>query len=67
MNKLLFGLAFLLGALAIIGMSWVFLGSDTLALLITVVIGVVFSIGTLELLRFQKATQTLSVALKDIP
>ena len=49
MNKLLFGLAFLLGALAIIGMSWVFLGSDTLALLITVVIGVVFSLSLIHI------------------
>ncbi len=67
MNKLLFGLAFLLGALAIVAMSWVFLGNDTLALLITLVIGLVYSIGTLELLRFQKATQTLCLALGNIP
>lgn len=67
MNKLLFGLAFLLGALAIVGMSWVFVGSDELALLITLVIGLVFSIGTIELLRFQKATLSLVQALSDIP
>jgi hypothetical protein len=67
MNKLLFGLAFLLGALAIVSMSWVFAGSDSLALLITVVIGLVFSIGTVELLRFQKATQSLDLALHNIP
>lgn len=67
MNKVLFGLAFILGAIAVVGMSWVFVGNDSLALLITLVIGVVYTIGTVELLRFQKATRSLFEGLKSIP
>jgi hypothetical protein len=67
MIRLIFALAFLLGAVSVVGMSMVFVGSDVLALTITVVIGAVYTIGTIELIQFQKATATLVKALNVIP
>jgi len=63
MIRLIFALAFMLGAAAVVSMSAIFVGSDVLALTVTLVIGAVYTIGTIELLQFQKATSTLSKAL----
>jgi hypothetical protein len=67
MNKYLFSVAFLLGAL---GVAWVgagFLPSNILALLMTAIIGAVYVFGAFELHQFRKATATLSAALAAIP
>ena len=67
MNRILFGVAFILGAASVISMGLEFAGSDALAFAITAIIGVVFAIGAMELLRFHQATTTLYTALKSIP
>jgi hypothetical protein len=67
MNRLLIATAFALGAIAVIWMGAGFLGSDKLALAVTVVIGGVYSIGFIELLQFRAATATLTSALQNTP
>ena len=67
MNRTLFAIAFFLGALAI---GWVGLGfasTNMLALAMTLIIGAVYGFGALELLRYQRATATLTQALAHIP
>ncbi|MEP6964090.1 MAG: DUF802 domain-containing protein, partial [Polaromonas sp.] len=67
MNRTLFAAAFLLGAMAI---AWVGLGfgaANPLALVMTLIIGTVYGVGALELLKFHWATATLTHALADIP
>ena len=51
MNRLLFSVAFLLGAGAITWVAAGFLGKDTLALAVTVIIALVFVLGISELLQ----------------
>tara|TARA_R110001592_G_scaffold291131_1_gene560390 strand:+ start:24569 stop:26557 length:1989 start_codon:yes stop_codon:yes gene_type:complete len=63
----MFLLAFLFGAAAALGMSYVFLGSDILALSVTLIIALVYGIGAIELVQFHKATQSLQSALGNIP
>ncbi|MEH6570809.1 MAG: hypothetical protein V7709_17140 [Halioglobus sp.] len=67
MNRLLIATAFALGAIAVIWMGAGFIGSDKLALAVTVVIGCVYSIGFAELLQFRAATATLTTALTNMP
>lgn len=67
MIRLMFLLAFLVGAAAVTGMSYIFLGVDVLALSITLIIAFVYAIGAIELVQFHKATQSLDDALRDIP
>ena len=59
MNRLLFSVAFLLGAGAITWVAAGFLGKDTLALAVTVIIGLVFVLGVSELLQFRRETASL--------
>ena len=63
----MFLLAFIAGATAIFGMSYVFLGTDILALTVTLIIAVVYGIGAIELIQFHKATQTLHISLAKVP
>ena len=67
MNRIVFATAFLLGAIAVIWMGSSFIGSNALALTVTVVIGCVYTIGFIELLQYRQATATLSQALRAIP
>jgi hypothetical protein len=67
MNRHIFSGAFLLGALAVGWVAFGFLGSNALALLMTLIIGAVYAFGTLELHRFRQASTTLSNALSAIP
>ena len=67
MNRLLFAIAFLLGAIAVVWMGSSFIDSDKLALTVTVAIGCVYTIGFVELLQFRQATSTLSSALRALP
>lgn len=66
MKNVLFLVAFLLGAAAIVWMGLGFAGTNTLAFAVTAVIGVVYLIGSLELLQFRRATATLSNALGTV-
>ncbi len=67
MNKQLFNIAFLLGALAVVWVGAGFIGSSLLALAMTMLIGAVYVAGALELHRFRQATSTLATALAAIP
>jgi hypothetical protein len=67
MNRSGCALAFLLGAATV---GWVgvgFVGSNTLALVMTAIIGAVYLFGAFEILEFRRATSTLAVALAAIP
>jgi hypothetical protein len=63
LDRLLFGKAFLLGTIAILWIGFVFVDTNALALTITAIIGGVYTIGIVELLKFRHATSTLSKAL----
>lgn len=63
LDRLLFGKAFLLGTIAILWIGFVFVDTNALALTITAIIGGVYTIGIVELLKFRAATSTLSKAL----
>src|SRR5690348_7416299 len=67
MNRHLFTVAFILGALGIIWAGVGFIDSSLLALSITAVIGAVYGYGALELRQFRQATSSLSDALAAIP
>lgn len=67
MIRAMFLLAFVAGATAIFGMSYVFLGTDVLALSVTLIIALVYGIGAIELIQFHKATQSLHLALAKVP
>ena len=67
MIRTMFFLAFIAGATAIFGMSYLFLGTDILALAVTCAIAMVYAIGVIELVQFHKATQNLHLALKNVP
>lgn len=66
MSKLLFGTAFGLGAAAIAWTSSIFVGTNLLALGVTIVIGMVYCIGFIELRLFVRATSTLAIALRKL-
>lgn len=67
MNRHLYTLAFILGALGIVWAGVGFIDSSLLALAMTAVIGAVYGFGALELRRFRQATSTLDRALTAIP
>jgi len=67
MTRPIFATAFLLGATAVIWMAGIFVGSDVLALTVTLVIGCVYTLGLVELLHFRRATATLATALDTLP
>ncbi len=62
----LFSCAFVIGALAILWVAGVFLGADNLGFGVTLLIGLVYAIGTWELLRFRRATGSLNEALNTL-
>lgn len=62
-TRLLFNTAALLGAIAVLWMALDFIGSNALALAVTVVIGFVYVLGLLELVQFRSATGSLRKAL----
>ncbi|TDG14741.1 DUF802 domain-containing protein [Seongchinamella unica] len=65
-TKLLFITAALLGALAITWVGLGFIGANPLALLVTVIIGCVYTLGLTELSRFRRATGQLAEALARV-
>ena len=65
MKKRVMAAIFAVG-LAVVGwVGWGFAGSSPLALAMTAVIGVVYAVGALELMRFGAATASLAAALAD--
>lgn len=66
MTRLLFPMAFLLGAAAVVMMGATFIQSDMLAFMVTAVIGAVYAIGVLELRQFRQATSTLRRSLASL-
>ncbi|MES2536019.1 MAG: DUF802 domain-containing protein [Pseudomonadota bacterium] len=67
MNRHLFTVAFVLGALGIVWVGRGFIGDSYLALAMTGIIGAVYVFGALELRQFRQATSTLTAALAAIP
>ncbi|MFT5534509.1 MAG: hypothetical protein ACI8WM_003362 [Burkholderiaceae bacterium] len=67
MNKHLFTVAFFLGALGIAWIGTGFIHDNLLALTMTLLIGLVYAYGALELRQFRHATSTLTNALTAIP
>lgn len=63
MTKFLFTIAFLLGGFVVFWIGLDFIGTDALALAVTIVIGGVYIIGFFEQLQFRRATMTLARAL----
>jgi hypothetical protein len=66
MNRNLFTIAFLLGAMAVVWVGAGFVGSNVLALVMTALIGAVYAFGTLELRQFRLASASLTSALTAI-
>jgi len=66
MIRILFGLAFILGALAIVWIGGLFFGTSNLGFWVTALIGVVYGIGSLELLQFRRATNSLDRAFAEL-
>jgi len=66
MTRVVFVVAFLLGVAAIVAMGLNFIQADVLALTVTLVIGGVYAIGAVELLRFRRATAALDRALGEL-
>lgn len=67
MNRPIFTGAFLLGALAVAWVGAGFVGSNVLALMMTVIIAAVYVFGALELHGYRQASSALSEALAAIP
>ena len=67
MNRIIFFGAFVAGLLAVCWVGAGYVGTSPLALSVTALIGLVYVIGTLELLRFDRATHAFSRALVSIP
>ncbi|MFV0276382.1 MAG: hypothetical protein ACK5HY_04255 [Parahaliea sp.] len=63
MNKLLFPLVALVGAVMIIWVAAGFLGNHSLVLLITLIIAAAYGMGVHELWRFRQASQGLAAAV----
>ena len=66
MTRILFTVAFLLGAAVVVWMAAGFVGSDVLALTVTLIIGAVYSIGFIEQTQFRKETLGLARALDQV-
>ncbi|MEF8754769.1 MAG: DUF802 domain-containing protein [Accumulibacter sp.] len=67
MNRSLCALAFLSGAVVVVWVGAGFLGSNPLALTMTLIIAAVYLLGALEILDFRRATASLAHALAAIP
>jgi hypothetical protein len=67
MNRNVFTLTFLTGAMAVLWVAYGFIGSNTLALAMTAIIAAVYLFGALEIVEFRRATATLESALAAIP
>ena len=64
MINLIFATSFVLGAAIVFWMGAGFIDTDPLALTVTCIIGAVYTIGFIELIKFRQATSTLTQALR---
>ena len=62
---MIFATSFVLGAAIVLWMGAGFIDSDPLALTVTIIIGTVYTLGLIELIKFRQATTTLSQALNS--
>ncbi|MHB8947450.1 MAG: DUF802 domain-containing protein [Rhodoferax sp.] len=67
MNRLIFNIAFLLGALVVAWVGAGFIGTNALALTMTAIIAAVYAFGAFELHGYRQASSALSTALAVIP
>lgn len=67
MNTLICMLAFAIGALVVAWVGGGYINNSPLALTVTALIGIVYLVGALELLRFHATTTALARALATIP
>ncbi len=67
MNRGLCALAFVLGAAVVVWVGAGFVGSNPLALAMTLIIAAVYVLGAMEILDFWRATASLAHALAAIP
>ena len=67
MNRKFCVTAFCLGLAAVLWVAYGYAGANPLALAMTLFIAVVYTVGALELRRFELATATLRVALATLP
>lgn len=67
MNRHLFSLAFVVGLLAIAWVGVGFMGGPVLAMVMTVIIGLVYGLGALELRQFRQDSARLTAALAAVP
>ncbi|MGJ7507497.1 DUF802 domain-containing protein [Variovorax sp. GT1P44] len=67
MSRFLHFTAFLVGLVAVCWVGIGYIGTNPLALVITVLIGAFYLMGALELHRFHQATATLAHAVSDMP
>ncbi|MBR9913046.1 MAG: DUF802 domain-containing protein [Gammaproteobacteria bacterium] len=66
MTRILSAAAFLLGAIIVVWMGSAFVGSNLLALIVTLVIAAVYCVGYGELWRYQQTTASLAHALHGL-
>lgn len=67
MNRIFCVTAFVIGLVAVCWVGAGYVGSSTLALVMTAIIGAVYLMGAAELLRFDRATTALTRALAAMP
>jgi len=67
MTRFLHHAAFVVGLAAVCWVGFGYVGSNPLALTITLIVGAFYLMGALELHRFRQATSTLAQALADMP
>ncbi len=67
MTGIFLGVAFGLGLLSVVLVGAGFVGSSAIALAMTLVIGVVYVLGAMEIRRFRTATAGLAAALAHVP
>ncbi|MEM8497923.1 MAG: hypothetical protein AAF542_07860 [Pseudomonadota bacterium] len=66
-NGLMFTIPAVIGTIAIVWVAGLFIGTNALALLVTLLIAIAFGIGVMELFQFRKATGSLRHALDNVP
>lgn len=65
MNKFLFAGIFAIGAIVVLWISGIFIGTDLIGLAVTLLIGIVYLIGVYELYNFGRSTHSLNNAIKE--
>ena len=66
-GRTVLAIAFALGLMTVVWVGMGFVGTSSIALVMTVAIGGVYVLGALEVRRFRTATSSLAAALADVP